>query len=57
MSGTHIVDNTVMEKLHEMELEFHYSGLRLEITGFEGHKPVSDHPHSTRRKARELAAS
>lgn len=54
MSNTRIVDNTVLEKLHEMEREFHHHGLRLEITGFDQHRPISTHPHSTRRKTQAL---
>jgi len=50
LSDTRIVDHSVMEKLHELEMDFKASGGELKITGLEAHKPVSDHPTATRRK-------
>ena len=54
LSGTHLVDHSVMEKLHEMELEFEQAGLRFEVVGLEGHRQFSDHPHATRKKGEGL---
>jgi hypothetical protein len=39
-----------MEKLHELERDFKSDGLQLEIGGLENHRPVSAHPHSTRKR-------
>ncbi len=49
LSGTRLVDHTVMEKLHELERDFEHAGLQLEIVGLENHKPLSNHPHSARK--------
>jgi MFS superfamily sulfate permease-like transporter len=50
LSGTKLVDHSVMEKLHEMEQDFHQSGLRLEVVGLEGHSQLSSHPLAARKK-------
>jgi MFS superfamily sulfate permease-like transporter len=50
LSGTQLVDHSVMEKLHEMEQDFEQAGLRLEVTGLEGHQQLSDHPLAARKK-------
>jgi MFS superfamily sulfate permease-like transporter len=50
LSNTKLVDHTVMEKLHELERDFHQDGLRLEVIGLDNHRPLSDHPHAARRK-------
>ena len=49
LSQARLVDHSVMEKLHEMEREFHQAGFRLEVVGLDGHLPFSDHPLSGRR--------
>lgn len=51
LAGTKLVDHSVMEKLHELELDFEQDGLKLEIVGLEGHRQVSDHPFAARRRA------
>ncbi len=51
LSGTELVDHSVMEKLHELEDDFHQAGLKLEIIGLEGHEKLSAHPHAARRKS------
>jgi MFS superfamily sulfate permease-like transporter len=43
LSGTKLVDHSVMEKLHELEQDFHQEGLNFEVTGLEGHRQLSDH--------------
>jgi MFS superfamily sulfate permease-like transporter len=50
LSGTKLVDHSVMEKLHEMEQDFEQAGLRLEVVGLEGHKQLSEHPLAARKK-------
>ena len=41
LSGTTLVDHTVMDKLHEIEKEFREAGSELVITGLERHQPLS----------------
>ncbi len=50
LSETLLVDHTVMEKLHELERDFEEHGSRLRVTGLEGHRPLSEHPHAARKK-------
>jgi MFS superfamily sulfate permease-like transporter len=50
LSETHLVDHTVMEKLHELEREFEESQRRLVVTGLEKHAKFSDHPHAGRKR-------
>ena len=50
LSGTRLVDHSVMEKLHEMEEDFHQAGLRFEVTGLEAHSQFSDHPFAARKR-------
>ncbi len=49
LSDTRLVDHTVMEKLHEMEREFHNNNLKLEIVGLDKHRAVSAHPAAARK--------
>ena len=48
LSGTTLVDHTVMERLREMKKEFEEGGARLEIQGLGGHRPVSEDPTAAR---------
>jgi MFS superfamily sulfate permease-like transporter len=50
LAGTRLVDANVMEKLHALQGEFTRAELRLDIVGLEGHKPLSPHPLSARRR-------
>lgn len=50
LSGTKVVDHSVMERLHEMQKEFAQAGLSLEIAGLDAHVPVAEHEHSARRR-------
>jgi MFS superfamily sulfate permease-like transporter len=50
LSGTTLVDHTVMEKLHEMQREFGEQGLTFDIIGLEEHKPLSSHPMAARKR-------
>lgn len=49
---TQLVDHTVLEKLHHLELEWERLGKRLIIVGLEDHKTASDHHAASRWKAR-----
>ncbi len=50
LSASPLVDHSVMEKLHELQIEFEQNGLSLEIRGLEGHKQLSSHPLATRKR-------
>jgi MFS superfamily sulfate permease-like transporter len=50
LSGTRLVDHSVMEKLEEMEQEFEFAGLHFQVIGLEGHTRMSAHPHAARKK-------
>ncbi len=50
MSGTKMVDHSVMEKLHDMEQEFAIQGLTLTINGLEGHVSATDHYLAARHR-------
>ena len=52
LSAAKLVDHSVMEKLHELQLEFEQNQLQLEVRGLEGHRPMSDHPMASRKRAR-----
>ena len=49
LSGTTLVDHSVMEKLHEMQQDFTREGLTLEIVGLDAHRQLSAHDFSARR--------
>lgn len=51
LSQTKLVDHTVMEKLHELQLDFQRSGVRLEVCGLEGHQQLSGHQLAARKQA------
>jgi MFS superfamily sulfate permease-like transporter len=50
LSGTKIVDHSVMEHLHELEMDFEQAGLQLEVLGLDAHQQFSEHPHSARKR-------
>jgi len=50
LSGTRLVDHTVMEKLEELQDEFTENGRALKIVGLDDHRPVSSHPHASRKR-------
>jgi MFS superfamily sulfate permease-like transporter len=50
LAGVQLVDHSVMEKLHELALDFEQAGLRLDVVGLGGHRQLSAHPHATRRR-------
>jgi MFS superfamily sulfate permease-like transporter len=51
LSDCKLVDHSVMEKLHELEQDFHRAGLRLELSGLGAHEQLSGHELSARRRA------
>ncbi len=50
LEGTSLVDSSVMEKLHELALDFEQAGLRLEIVGLDAHRQASAHPLAARHR-------
>ncbi|HVJ83408.1 MAG TPA: SulP family inorganic anion transporter [Planctomycetia bacterium] len=57
LSEARLVDHTVMEKLHELEVEFRGVGRTLEIVGLDNHRPLSKHPLAARKRVLSGAAS
>jgi MFS superfamily sulfate permease-like transporter len=50
LAGTQLVDASVMEKLHEVALDFEQAGLRLDIVGLDAHRQMSAHPLAARKR-------
>ncbi|MFM7038734.1 MAG: SulP family inorganic anion transporter [Planctomycetaceae bacterium] len=50
LSGTAMVDASVMEKLEELQSEFEEEGLRLELRGLDDLRPFSASAHAARRR-------
>ncbi len=50
MSGTALVDHTVMANLHELGQEFKESERELSVTGLDDHRKLSSHPMAARKK-------
>ena len=48
LSDAKLVDHTVMKKLEEMERDWSLAGKKLRVTGLNGHRRLSDHPHAAR---------
>ena len=44
-----LIDHTVMEHLHELATKYREDGGLFSIVGLNAHKPLSAHPHSTRK--------
>ncbi len=57
LSGTTLVDHSVMEKLREMQGDFQQEALTLSIVGLELHEPVSHHENSSRRRGVGIMAT
>ncbi len=51
LSGTKFIDHSVMEHLHELEIDFEQAGLLLEVEGLDSHQQLSAHPRSARRRS------
>src|SRR5690606_3110521 len=50
LSGTQLVDHSVMEKLHEMGGDFQQAGRHFEVIGLESHHQFSAHPFAARKR-------
>jgi MFS superfamily sulfate permease-like transporter len=48
LSNTQMVDHTVMEKLHQLEMEFAERGISLAVVGLDEHVTLSAHPAAAR---------
>ncbi len=53
VSESRLIDHTVMEKLHELEADFHAAGHRLELVGLDNLRPFSDHPKCARKRSKQ----
>ncbi len=51
LSGTKFIDHSVMERLHELEVDFEQAGLLLEIEGLDSHQQFSAHPRAARKRS------
>jgi MFS superfamily sulfate permease-like transporter len=49
LSGTRLVDHSVMEKLNEMQQDFAREGLKLKVTGLDMHQQFSGYETAARR--------
>jgi len=49
LSDTRLVDHTVMEKLHLLQMEFAANGKKLSLLGLDKHTPLSSHPLAARK--------
>lgn len=50
LSETSLVDHSVMEKLHELQREFEYAGVRLDVIGLDSHTQLSNHRLAARKR-------
>ena len=50
LSGTKLVDHSVMEKLEEMERDFVQEGLTFEVRGLDSLQPLADNAHAARKR-------
>jgi MFS superfamily sulfate permease-like transporter len=50
LSGTRLVDHTVMTKFEELRRDVEARGHTLELVGLEAHQPRSDHPQACTRR-------
>ena len=51
LSGTRLVDHTVMENLKRLASDLEETGRRLVVCGLEDHRPLSAHPLAARKKS------
>ncbi len=56
LSATKLVDHSVMEKLHELEVTLAESGKTLHVIGLDRHIPLSKHPLAARKSGAGTAA-
>lgn len=57
LSQSCLVDHTVMEKLHELQMDFALDKRDLQVTGLDEHVKFSTHPFAARRKTPLIAGS
>lgn len=50
VSGTKLIDHSVMEKLEEVQRDFEQEGLTFEVRGLNVLQPFSDNAHATRKR-------
>jgi MFS superfamily sulfate permease-like transporter len=50
LSGTRLVDHSVMARFQEMAMDFQQDGLQLSVVGLDEHKQFSAHPLSARKR-------
>ena len=50
LSATKLVDHSVMEKLHELQMDFEQNHLTLEVRGLDAHRALSSHPMASRKQ-------
>ena len=50
LSAAKLVDHSVMEKLHELQMDFEQNQLTLEVRGLDAHRPMSSHPMASRKQ-------
>jgi MFS superfamily sulfate permease-like transporter len=50
LEHTNLVDDTVMEKLHELEQEWQREGRTLIVRGLDRHARLSEHPYAALRR-------
>lgn len=50
VSGTKLIDHSVMEKLEEVQRDFEQEGLKFEVRGLNVLEPFSDNVHATRKR-------
>jgi len=51
LSGTTLVDHTVMSNLFELGREFEDNDRKLAVEGLDNHRPLSDHPQAARKRS------
>lgn len=56
-SDVQLVDHSVMEKLHEMEMEFERAGGKLHVVGLDSHLSLSKHPQASRKKIKAAVST
>lgn len=57
LSQTRLVDHSVMEKLHQLELEFTEGGKELSVIGLEEHTPLARDPLAARKNRKANSRS
>ena len=50
LSQTKLVDHSVMDKLHEMSMDFEQQGLQFKVVGLDSHRPLAGHMNSARKR-------